>query len=434
MPDFQRIIPALFGWRWTNLLIPFVAFAFSGAYAVKCMFGVVGESNPDGVTIRTSQIARAWLLGNKMLKEFRIQNFRALEDVTLRNLGRINLIGGKNGSGKTSVLEALWMFAAPSRPDIAYRVTRFRDLNVATETTVFRDLFNQFDEKKTISLSGRDHSNVGASKLDISLREHQRRLEPFGNGSAPSVAGRNEYSQTLSPHEIVFDFTDADGVEYYSLGVWAQEAQISASPQGVGIKRGIHVESSDELEVLNASFSLPKGRQSQAQLATNFGAFQLERQESNVLEFLRIIGPKVVGIVPITLDGEVTLHAEIEGQKGLYPVNLLGEGAFRILEFATSIAQIDGGQYMIDEIENGLHYTVLVNVFERLYELASNHNVQVFATTHSWECVKAAHDALGPVGGKFNYHRIGRRDGKARAVSYDEDMLSTAFEVGWEIR
>ena len=45
MPDFQRIIPALFGWREANLLIPFDAFAFSGAYAVKCMFGVVGESN-----------------------------------------------------------------------------------------------------------------------------------------------------------------------------------------------------------------------------------------------------------------------------------------------------------------------------------------------------------------------------------------------------
>ena len=409
-------------------------------WQLRCLRGQVyvwcrrGVKRLGGVTIMPSQMAINWVLGSKMLKEFRIKNFRGLEDVTLRDLGRINLIGGKNGSGKTSVLEAMWMFAAPGRPDIAYRVTGFRGLNAATGATVFRDLFNQLDPEKRIELSGVDGSASDSGKLVVSLREHNRRLEPFGNGSAQNVAARSEYSQALSSYEIVFDFQAADGTEYSSTGIWAQETQVSVAAQTMEVKRGIHVESTENIEVVPASFSLPKVRQPQAQIATNFGAFQLDRQESNVLEFVRAIGPRVMSLVPVTLEGEVILHAEIEDQKGLYPVNLLGEGAFRILEFATSIAQIDGGRYMIDEIENGLHYTVLVNVFKRLYELADHHDVQVFATTHSWECVKAAHDALGPVGGKFNYHRIGRRDGNAKAVSYDEDMLNTAFEVGWEIR
>ena len=137
MPDFQRVVPALLGWRRTNLLIPIIAFGSLGAYVVKCTFGAVGESNLDGVTIKPSQMALDWLLGNKMLKEFRIQNFRGLEDVALRNLGRINLIGGENGSGKTSVLETLWMFAAPSRPDIGYRVTNFRGVTIGTGNTIF---------------------------------------------------------------------------------------------------------------------------------------------------------------------------------------------------------------------------------------------------------------------------------------------------------
>ena len=369
-----------------------------------------------------------------MLKEFRIKNFRALEDVKLTNLARINLVGGKNGSGKTSVLEALWMFASPGRPDIAYRVTDFRGLNVVTEASVFRDLFNELDPKKHIMLSGAHAPNVRFDELVIYLREHNRRLEPFGNGSAQNVTARSEYSQALSSHEIVFDYRDSNGVEHSATGIWAQETQVSVVAQTMEVMRGIHVESTDNTKVAPVSFALPKVRQLPVQLATNFGAFQLDRQETNVIDFVRVIGPQVKALVPVTMRGEVVLHAEIEGQKGLYPVNLLGEGAFRILEFATSIAQVGGGQYMIDEIENGLHYSTLVDVFSRLYELAHHHDVQVFATTHSWECVKAAHDALGPVGEKFNYHRIGRREGKARAVSYDEEMLNTAFDVGWEIR
>ena len=45
MPDFQRIVPALLGWRRTNLLIPFVAFGYLDAYVIKCKSVISNESN-----------------------------------------------------------------------------------------------------------------------------------------------------------------------------------------------------------------------------------------------------------------------------------------------------------------------------------------------------------------------------------------------------
>ena len=179
---------------------------------------------------------------------------------------------------------------------------------------------------------------------------------------------------------------------------------------------------------------MPKVRQPHGELASNFGSFQIERQESDVLDFLENIGPKVTALVPITLGEDVMLHAEVEDQHGLLPVNLLGEGALRTLEIALSVAQIEDGVLLIDEVENGLHYTVLSAFFDQLHRLSERYDVQVFATTHSLECVKAAHVGLGPVGQKFTYHRIGKRQGRARAVYYDDDMLRTAFELGLEIR
>ena len=369
-----------------------------------------------------------------MLKDFRIQNFRGLEDVTLKNLGRINLIGGKNGSGKTSALEALWMFAAPSRPDIGYRVTSFRGVTIGTGNTIFRDIFNEMSIEKTISLTGRDHSSTTSHNLEVTLRKPHNLLQPFGDGATQSVTSRNDAPQALSSNEIVFRYTDRNGEKHQSSGLWAQESQVSLDTQTMEVNRGIHVMPADGVGIVPATFAAPKLRHTHGKLASNFGAFQIERQEISVLDFLDSIGPKVSALVPITLGDEVMLHAEVSNQKGLYPVNLLGEGALRALEIALSIAQIEEGVMLIDEVENGLHYTALSGFFDQLHQLSTRYDVQVFATTHSLECVKAAHLGLGPAGEKFTYHRIGQRQGKARAVYYDDEMLRTAFDLGLEIR
>ena len=367
-----------------------------------------------------------------MLKELTIRNFRALEDVTLKNLSRINLIGGKNGAGKTSVLEARWMLAAPTSPDIAYRIRSFRGLDVVSGNTIFRDLFPDMNEKKRIVLGGR--VGVNFKELTITLQPQQNRLEPLGNGLGTGQFVRNNSTQAIGSHQMVFEFRDSTGKQYHAKGVWAQETRNSGDVQSEPIARGIFVESTDQVAPEPAHFSIPRSRSPHGSLAANYGTFQLERQDSQVLDVVREIGPKVTALVPITLGDEVMLHAEVENHAGLFPVNLLGEGALRALEIALSLAQIESGSLLIDEIENGLHYSALTEFFAKLHNLAEHFDVQVFATTHSFECVKAAHDALGPVGERFNYHRIGRRNGKARAVSYDEDMLNTAFEVGWEVR
>lgn len=48
-----------------------------------------------------------------MLEEIEIQNFRCFEETKISGFERVNLIGGKNNSGKTALLEALYLFNAP---------------------------------------------------------------------------------------------------------------------------------------------------------------------------------------------------------------------------------------------------------------------------------------------------------------------------------
>ena len=123
------------------------------------------------------------------------------------------------------------------------------------------------------------------------------------------------------------------------------------------------------------------------------------------------------------------------GGEQLLPAALLGDGALRLLTIALAIGESEGGIVLIDEIENGLYYQVMEQVWEAIGELAQSLNVQLFATTHSEECLRAAHTAFSKTKDyPFRLHRIERTNDGLRAVTFDKLMLETAIQSGLETR
>lgn len=107
----------------------------------------------------------------------------------------------------------------------------------------------------------------------------------------------------------------------------------------------------------------------------------------------------------------------------------------RLLSISLAIATARNGAVMIDEVENGLHYTILQSVWRSISTLSKEYNVQVFATTHSLECIHSAHLATkGLATNDFGLHRLERVDGAIQSVHYDQQALSIAFEEEWEMR
>jgi len=97
--------------------------------------------------------------------------------------------------------------------------------------------------------------------------------------------------------------------------------------------------------------------------------------------------------------------------------------------------EIQGKQNLIDEIENGLHHSILPRVWQAIGAAAQEFNTQVFATTHSLECIAAAHKAfMESESYDFRLHRLERKDEKIRAVTYDQEDLNSAIETGFEVR
>lgn len=166
--------------------------------------------------------------------------------------------------------------------------------------------------------------------------------------------------------------------------------------------------------------------------------------EEDIATALRIIDPRIerVGMVIVpTLGKSMPWRipmARLHGHD--YPISLrsLGDGMNRLFGIALALVNTRDSILLIDEVENGLHYSVESDVWRLIFEMAHRLNVQVFATTHSWECIEAfqqaAHDHAQEEGMLISLRRKDEEPEEIVAVLFDERRLSIATREQIEVR
>jgi AAA15 family ATPase/GTPase len=133
--------------------------------------------------------------------------------------------------------------------------------------------------------------------------------------------------------------------------------------------------------------------------------------------------------------GGPLIYAEIQGLPEMIPVTQLGQGFSRLLEIYSEILASDAQVLLVDEIENGIHHSVMPVVWKGLFHAAKEADLQIFATTHSWECILAADKAAREDGGyELSLIRLDRVEGDVKATVMDGRTLTTAKELDWELR
>ena len=132
-----------------------------------------------------------------------------------------------------------------------------------------------------------------------------------------------------------------------------------------------------------------------------------KKQGALLLKALQIVEPRLQSIEENSSSGIPMIWGDI-GLSELVPLSAMGEGMTQIARLVLAIASVPDGIVLIDEVENGIHHSVLPDVWRAIDEAAKQFHTQVFATTHSFECIEAAHQALGPDG--FLLHRLEASD------------------------
>ena len=251
----------------------------------------------------------------------------------------------------------------------------------------------------------------------------------------------------LPPHRLGQEFADAS--TFVKLG----DAQRVAQPaeaivqftheEGSGGNEDVYrAVLSENGEVVNAQpmreptgYFLPAPQTETIEwLAERISDLAAKREEGQLVRILRLIEPRLQDLRVLRQAGATMIWGDLETGDRL-PLPSLGDGMRRLLRISVGLQFSKGGLLAVDEIENGLHYSVMKNVWQTIAVAARELDVQVFATTHSEECIRSAHEAFSESENyDFRLHRLEYVDGAIKSVTYDQDALGFALESGWEVR
>ena len=348
-----------------------------------------------------------------MLERLRIRNYRGFTDLGIDRLSRINLFTGRNNSGKTTLLEALFLLCGAGNAQMALYANVMREFNLASgpamPETFWKTIFTDFDVEKTVEIEGR-HSAFGSMILSIATDRSSTIKIPLDGSSRTSMP---ELSNSMG---LLFSFKMDSGE--------TTESRIYMAGGG------IQVESADVQFPFQTMF-LSSRMGSPKEDAMRLGQLRKRKQGDFVVEALRIVEPKLQSVEDNSASGTPMIWGDI-GLPELVPLPVMGEGMTRIARLVLAISAAPNGIVLVDEIENGLHHSTLHKVWEVVDRAAERFNTQIIAATHSFECMAAAHHALDDA--SLRVHRLEVIDEKTRCVSYEPKELEAAFSHSLEVR
>ena len=349
-----------------------------------------------------------------MIESVTVENFRCYERLRLTGLRRVNVIVGKNGSGKTALLESLFL-AATGHPQIPLRFRVYRNMGepvISLERAGFealwKDLFFRFDDRRVISLSiSGSPENTRSARIYYSSAEEEMMI-PLGK--------KPEDSTAIVP--LRFEYHDASNE--------TTEFVVSLGQEGLSIKGA-----APTMEMSYYPSSMKANPQEAAkrfsELSKTRRAGRVGDTLSRIYEFVEDLSIEVSGQSPF-------LYASVRGMPEKMKVSLVSEGVFRLMSYLLGIASQPKGVILIDEIENGFYYETFPKVWHALFEFCTEYDTQLFVSSHSLECLTAIADFAKGREDHFALLRTVRENGNYAVRQITGEGFRDAIDAGLDIR
>ena len=360
-----------------------------------------------------------------------IRGFRGIDRLDIPRLGRVTLFTGKNGVGKTSLLDAVRVYAARGRSSVLTQILQDRE-------ELARNFDEEGEERLTPDWDALFHGRKIASDASIIIgwgedRTHHLSIENTEFGEKEYEQWGNyipEHFQDESLRMIRTRFHDKELTIPFFV----------TNHPATSLRRRRLVAGDSSFPPAIKCTSLGPGLISNLSMGDFWRSVALTDDAGRAVQALRLVFGDAVRDVAVVGDERYSRYGSraivsIRNQPRPVPLKSLGDGAVRMFGVALALANSHGGFLVIDESENGIHHSVQRDFWRMVLQTAYENNVQVFATTHGWSCVAGFAQAATDVDeADGTLVRIERKGDEVRAVSYSEDDLEVAARQGIEVR
>ena len=370
------------------------------------------------------------------LPDLTIRGFRGIDELSIPRLGRVTLLAGLNGIGKTTVLEAVQGYAARGRYSTLYQLLTRRD---EVHVTVDEDGDSVIEPYWIALFHGRESSTDFRITIGPTNNVEHLRIER-------AILGREQFPLMQS----LFDdrFID-DRVESLRVSFRDKSRHIPLNIPAFGRRSSLFAQDNPSNEIVELDtdpamncVNLGPGLLSNNNLSRYWDNVALTEDENRAVHALGLIFGSRVDRVAVIGDDRLLrgrrgrrVMVKLNSHHHPVPLKSLGDGALRMFGLALALANSRDGFLLIDEAENGIHHSVQRDYWRMILRSAHENNVQVIATTHSWDCVRGfAQAATENEEAEGRLVRLSRQYGDLRAVEYSEEEMAIAAEQGIEVR
>lgn len=355
-----------------------------------------------------------------MINSISVSNFRGIREVKLPAMKQIVLISGKNNSGKSSLLESVFLLADHTTAECFAKINGFRNLpylgdpdnvwapafhNMKTDTPI--EIVAEMDQIKAKLKFVKDSSFVPLKSKDL-----------------PKDLYHQFQSSSKSFYSLKMEF---------NMDTYFENGHFLLSENGMALEL---TTSNEHNSVKPMPFTqYVKSNLGKEYIAEYFGRLELDGKKDLVVKALQIIDPDISDITAIVQKGNVQLY--VKKHDRLINTRLAGDGVNQLLALLLAVISNPDSIILIDEIGTGFHYSIYNKVWKTISSAAKENHCQIIATTHSYECIAGAVEGvtMADMSDEFVYYRIAEEPNEHnKAYRFSMDMLQQAISSEMEVR
>lgn len=344
-----------------------------------------------------------------MFNKIEIERFRGIRHALIEGFKQVNLFFGKNNCGKSSLLESLFLASGLSNPLLPIHVNFMRGYSKVRLNDLKLDFYNMDSSHQIHILI----ENEEKRDLKINLFEQKQNNVSLNADDTNILSNVEEGKYGLN-----FDFKIND--RHFESQLLFESANSTDATRIVSK----HYVESLKCIYLSPKYDFNASIQGLKNILQN-------KDEHFIIEGLRLIEPRVKDF--IFTDNEMLVDT---GLAKRIPVNMMGDGARKIVSLLTAIYDCKDGALLVDEISNGFHYSVMRSLWDVLINAAIRNHTQLFVTTHDVDSIKGLRDAA------LENHRdivaafklLKTSDDELKSYHYSLDSLDYSINQEIEVR